>query len=105
MQKHMLAGLLITSFLGVNQAHAVDIEAGEKTYKRTCRACHGNDAQGTGSFPRLSDKTADYLAGQLVRYRAGERIGPNTGLMAPNAAKLSDDDIANVSNYIATLTE
>ena len=38
----------------------------------------------------------------LTRYRAGERIGPNSILMIQNAKKLSDDDIANLSVYVTT---
>jgi cytochrome c553 len=56
------------------------------------------------SFPRLAGKEADYLADRLTRYRSGERMGPNTALMAPHAADLSDDEITALSLYLAGLS-
>ncbi|SNS76651.1 c-type cytochrome [Tropicimonas sediminicola] len=80
----------------------VDLAAAEQIFKKSCRACHGNKAQGAASYPKLSDKEPDYLAEKLERYRAGEKFGPNSILMIQNAKKLSDADIANLSVYIAT---
>ena len=39
----------------------------------------------------------------LERYRSGEKIGPNTMLMAPRARKLSDEDIGDVVAFITSL--
>ena len=83
-------------------AAEVDLAAAEKIFKKSCRACHGNRAQGASSYPKLSDKEPDYIAAMLVRYRAGERIGPNSVLMIQHAKKLSDADIASISVYVAT---
>ena len=44
----------------------------------------------------------DYIAGRLMQYRAGEKVGPNTPLMMPQATELSDDEIASLSAYIST---
>lgn len=86
----------------VAQADAEDTSAGEKIYKNVCKNCHGPKAQGMASFPRLSDKDAEYLSTRLVQYRAGEKIGPNSALMAPMAKDLSDEDIADLAGYIST---
>ncbi len=83
-------------------AQAFDLEAAAKIFKKSCRACHGNKAQGAASYPKLSDKEPDYIAAMLQRYRAGEKIGPNSILMIQHAKKLSDEDIANISAYVAT---
>ncbi len=80
-----------------------DIAAGEETYKRECRACHGPTGKGLASYPKLRDQSVEYLVDKLLRYRAGERFGPNTPLMAPRAKKLSDADIANISAFIVAL--
>ncbi len=80
----------------------VDLEAAAKIFKKSCRACHGNKAQGAASYPKLSDKDPDYIAEKLEIYRAGTRIGPNSILMIQAAKKLSDEDIANLSVYVAT---
>lgn len=80
----------------------IDLEAAEKIFRKSCRACHGNKAQGAASYPKLSDKSPEYIAEKLRIYRSGEKIGPNSILMISHAKKLSDEDIANISFYVAT---
>ena len=97
-------GLIAGAVLGVGPAMAQDLAAGEGLYDGACRNCHGPAAKGMASFPKLSDKDADYLVMRLEQYRAGERVGANTALMAPHAADLTDEDIANVAAYIVSLS-
>jgi cytochrome c553 len=85
--------------------HEVDLEAAAKIFQKSCRACHGNRAQGASSYPSLSDKDPEYIVEKLERYRAGERIGPNSILMIQHAKKLSDEDIASLSVYVTTAFE
>ncbi len=87
----------------MSPAQAQDVAAGEALYKKECRGCHGPTAKGLASYPRLVGQTSDYLIDRLERYRKGEKFGPNTMLMAPRAKKLSDDDIVNIVNFIASL--
>jgi cytochrome c553 len=89
--------------LAAGMSQAADVNAGKAKFSSICASCHGPTAQGMGIFPKLAGQTADALAGKLKQYRAGETVGANTALMAPNAKGLSDADIANVSSYIATL--
>ncbi|MEM8951354.1 MAG: c-type cytochrome [Pseudomonadota bacterium] len=78
------------------------MEAAETIFKKSCRACHGNKGQGAASYPKISDKEPAYIAEMLERYRSGEKIGPNSILMIQHAKTLSDEDIANLSVYVAT---
>ena len=87
----------------MSSAQAQDVAAGEALYKKECRGCHGPTAKGLASYPRLVGQTSAYLIDRLERYRKGEKFGPNTMLMAPRAKKLSDDDIVNIVNFIASL--
>lgn len=82
-----------------------DVEAGEKRYRRQCRQCHGPTAKGVSSYPKLVGHSAEYLVDRLERYRAGEKIGPNTPLMAPQAKRLTDQDIADLTAFIMTFSE
>ena len=100
----ILAPALVAS-VGVAQAEEADLEAGEEHYRGVCRNCHGPTAKGLASFPKLAGQTAQYLAERLEGYRAGEAFGPNTPLMAPHAAELSDAEIADIAAYIASLPE
>ena len=87
---------------GAEASGEVDLEAAAEIFQKSCRACHGNKAQGAASYPKLSDKEPDYIAEKLRIYRSGEKIGPNSILMIQHAKKLSDEDIANISVYVAT---
>ena len=84
---------------------AADIAAGEKQYMRECRACHGRKAEGVSSFPKLVGHPTDYLVQRLEQYRAGEKLGPNTPLMAAVAKELSDQDLSNLAGFIVSLPE
>lgn len=85
-----------------NVSAAADLAKGKKYFRKNCRACHGSKAQGVASYPKLAGQPAEYLAMRLKQYRAGERLGPNTPLMAPRAKKLTDEDITNIVAYIGT---
>ncbi|MDM7323359.1 MAG: c-type cytochrome [Gammaproteobacteria bacterium] len=83
-------------------AAAGDVAAGKAKYA-TCAACHGANGEGQGMFPKVAGQSAADLAAKLKKYRAGETVGPNSAMMAPNAAALSDGDIADLSAYLASL--
>lgn len=80
---------------------ASDVAAGEAMYADGCAQCHGRTGRGMASFPSLVGKEADYIADMLGTYRAGERVGPNSALMWPPASDLTDEDIADLSAFIA----
>lgn len=98
----VLAGIAGSVLMLSSAAQAADIQAGQSMYQAVCASCHGAQGQGQAIFPALAGKDADTVAGLLERYRAGEEVGDHTALMRPQAQGLSDDDIANLSNYIAT---
>jgi cytochrome c5 len=89
------------------EAEAAEVVAGDPAAGQakfgTCIACHGAKGEGMGIFPKLAGHTAEEIVDLLTRYRAGETVGPNTPLMAPQAVTLSDEDIANLAAYIETL--
>ena len=102
----MIARLVLvvgaTLCLSIGEAHAADAAVGEKRYKKNCVNCHGKTGKGMASFPPLKGRDADYIAGRLEKYRAREKVGPNSVIMMEWAAKLSDDEIANIAAYVST---
>ena len=65
----------------------------------TCVACHGVDGNSINpEWPSLAGQGELYLASQLRRFRSGER---SNVLMDPQAAALSDRDIADLAAYYA----
>ncbi|MBA6338210.1 MULTISPECIES: cytochrome c [unclassified Colwellia] len=79
---------------------AGDAAAG-KAKTGMCAACHG--AAGISAvpmYPNLAGQKEAYLAKQLKDFKAGKRKDP---VMGPMAMGLSDEDIANISAYYASL--
>jgi len=74
---------------------------GEKIYA-TCVGCHGAKAEG-GLGPRLNNQKPEDIVAKLKKYKAGEQMGPMTGMMAPMAAGLSVDDMKAIAEYVVTL--
>ena len=67
-----------------------------------CAACHGPVGAGMGgTFARLAGQHQDYIAGQLVKFRTGERR--NSEQMTAIAKRMSDEEIQAVADYIAGL--
>ena len=79
---------------------AGDPEAG-KAKSATCVACHGADGISPNPlWPNLAGQKDQYLIKQMKAFRDGDRKDP---VMAPMAAGLSDEDIANLAAYYAGL--
>lgn len=65
-----------------------------------CAACHGQDGQGIGAFPRLAGQSADYISERLYAYKNKEQIGPMSSTMWAQAGMLSESDINTLSEFI-----
>ena len=77
---------------------AGESDAGKEKSK-VCAACHGPDGNSqSADFPRLAGQHEDYLARALGDYQSGARKNP---IMAPQAAKLSKRDIADLAEYFS----
>ena len=79
---------------------AGDSVAGDQRYHQSCHACHGPAGKGVSSYPKISGKSVEYTREKLKAYRAGKKIGPNSGLMIMMAKPLSDEEIENLSAYL-----
>ena len=67
-----------------------------------CYQCHGPDGKGLGpSFPAISGQSATYISGQIAAWKSGSRTNDPVGLMKSVADKLSADQVAAVSAFLA----
>lgn len=91
---------LAVLFTATVPAFAGDPVAGrEKAVK--CKQCHGFDGIGKmPNFPNLAGQKEAYLVAQLRSFRGGKR--QNT-MMTFAAKTLSDEDIANLAAYYASI--
>jgi cytochrome c553 len=98
-----LACLLAALASGV---HAADPAAGSEKAVAVCAACHGaNGVSVSDSVPNLAAQRAGYLEAQLRFFRDGTRREPGAisraAIMNAIAARLGDQDIADVAAYFA----
>jgi len=83
-----------------------DIYRGGNTSKglAACAACHGPYGAGLPAlYPRLAGQFAEYTEAQMKAFRSGERFNDANKMMRAIAAKMTDDEIRAVADYIAGL--
>ena len=92
----VLLGLMAATS-GIAQAQATTGEA----KARTCAVCHGPLGIATmPDTPNIAGQPERYLSEQLKAYRSGKRSHEVMSLMAK---PLSDDDIANLAAWFASI--
>jgi cytochrome c553 len=89
------------------------IAAGREIYKGgnlqtgvpACQGCHGPTGAGVAGigYPQLGGQYTDYTLAQLKAFKDGTRSNDDKALMRTIAAKLSDEEMTAVANYIASL--
>lgn len=67
-----------------------------------CSGCHGPQGLGMGlaKFPRISGQHAQYVEQTLKLFRDGTRKNDPNGMMRGVAARMTDHEIAAVSQYL-----
>jgi len=83
-----------------NNAFCGDVKAGEERYAQNCGNCHGPAGMGLASYPKISGKEIPYIIERLKTYRSGKKIGSNSALMIMMAKTLTDEEIANLAEYL-----
>jgi len=68
-----------------------------------CSLCHGVDLKGLGQVPGIAGRSPIYLARQMFDIKHGARSGGNVALMQSAVADLTNEDVLNLSAYIASL--
>jgi cytochrome c553 len=98
--KRPAACWLLAGLLACSASQAGDAAAG-RAKAQACAVCHGPlGLSVTPDAPHLAGQPEMYLAAQLRAYRSGAR---RHEVMAVMAKPLSDDDIANLSAWFASL--
>jgi cytochrome c553 len=67
-----------------------------------CATCHGADAHGTDSLPRLAGQHAQYTENQLKLFNTRERTNDNA-VMHAIASKLTELELKAVASYLSGL--
>lgn len=99
----LAASLLLTATAFTASAQG-DVEAGKnKAY--TCTGCHGisgyKNVYPHYHVPLIGGQNYEYLVAALTEYKNGNRKHPT---MEAQAESFSDQDIADIAAYLASLT-
>ena len=97
-------------------AAADQVALGEKIYRAgntatqvsSCMGCHGPSGLGNpggkeANFPRIAGQHAAYVEKQLKAFRDGTRANDAQKMMQGVVARMTDDEIAAVAQYIQGL--
>lgn len=68
----------------------------------TCAICHGADFNGLADVPRLAGRSPSYLFRQLFDMREGARTGGASVLMNQVVENLTDEDMVDISAFLAS---
>jgi cytochrome c553 len=85
----------------IKKGEALVKTGGGKTV--ACGICHGADLKGLGPVPGLAGRSPSYSARQMFDMQTGARNGLWADLMKPVVAKLTEEDLINISAYTASL--
>jgi len=80
------------------------VEAGEKLYKKKCKACHGKGAlKPLKGYPIIAGQKRNYIITQINDIKAKARKNGKSKLMIAVVKKLSDDDIGALADYLSQI--
>jgi len=86
--------------MGISQS--ISSSHGAKIFKQTCMNCHGVNGASSGA-PILFGQEPGYLKKALTDFKEGVRKDMFMGIMNTVAKDLSANDIAEVSEYLASV--
>lgn len=103
-KKLVIASLFFMgTMLSTFSALAGDVEAG-KSKSAVCAACHGQKGiSQVPMYPNLAGQQEQYLVSAMKAYKDKNRTGGMAALMQGQVASLSDQDIADLAAYYASL--
>ena len=104
----MIRSLLLASCLALAAPAAFAQTQGDATHGRqlvyTCQGCHGvtgyKNAYPNYHVPKIGGQSEVYLVNALTEYQQGKRKHPT---MQAQAESFSEQDIADIAAYLATL--
>ena len=95
----LIAGAAVLFGVAFAAQAAGDVAAG-KAKAKACAACHGANGEGVKPNPALAGKSEEDFVEAMKAYKSGKRAN---AVMKSMATPLSDQDMANLGAYYASL--
>lgn len=97
---YVLQLIIIGAVLATGQAMAGgDVQAGQGL-AASCAACHGSNGEGAGEYGAIAGWDVERFKSSMQAYKSGENDNAMMGMLAQG---LSDEDIASLAEYYASL--
>ncbi|NOI11099.1 c-type cytochrome [Vibrio alginolyticus] len=102
--KKTIMGVMVALTMFSGQALAAGDAAAGQAKSGVCAACHGADGIAViPGYPNLKGQNEQYIISSIKAYKNKERTGGLAAVMQAQASLLSDEDIANLAAYYASL--
>ncbi|MEH0755486.1 cytochrome c [Vibrio alginolyticus] len=102
--KKTIMGAMVALTMFSGQALAAGDAAAGQVKSGVCAACHGADGIAViPGYPNLKGQNEQYIISSIKAYKNKERTGGLAAVMQAQASLLSDEDIANLAAYYASL--
>ena len=93
--------IIVGALLATGQVMAGgDVAAGEGK-AASCVGCHGANGEGFGDNPAIAGLDVELFKSSMQAYKSGEKEDPMMNMLV---APLSDEDIADLAAYYASLS-
>ncbi|EKL9829655.1 cytochrome c [Vibrio alginolyticus] len=103
MKKTIMGAMVALTMFSGHALAAGDAAAGQAK-SGVCAACHGADGIAViPGYPNLKGQNEQYIISSIKAYKNKERTGGLAAVMQAQASLLSDEDIANLAAYYASL--
>lgn len=100
----ILMGLFVISGLFTTQVFAAGDASAGKVKSASCAVCHGTDGRAViPGYPHLNGQNEKYLISSMTAYKNKQRTGGFSMLMEVQSTELSEQDIADLAAFYASL--
>lgn len=96
----LFAALAVLALAVPSSAYAAGNADAGMAKAKSCAGCHGADGKGKNGNPAIAGMSESAFADALTAYKSGAK---KNKMMNALAKRLSDEDIANLAAYYATL--
>lgn len=81
-------------------------ETGRALYNdKACSNCHGTNAEGSGSYPKLANRSKHYLMKKLKQFQNGKFTNQSQEIMFGFAKSLNVKEMDEVTTYLSDYKE
>lgn len=102
MKTRLIFALILMCSLAAGSLQAGGDAARGQELSVDCVDCHGDDGMGDDEFPALAGLDEAEHVAALKAYASGERVDESE-MMGDIASELSEQDMADIAAYYATL--